>query len=245
MTTPNHHAPAAAAAEVFNELDPHGFDHGHTGHGHTIVGPFTLRSVLTALLALTVLTVFLAQAEVWAEGYFHITLPWWVNVVGAMTIAVIKAVLVMAFFMQLKYDSPINTVLMLFCFAALAIFLGFSGMDLFNRDAVDPLRNTYKISGGDFDGGKPLVVGAADRLMETLKKRHNGDEAAAKAAFEEMREIMHKAHGHVEAPEPMISTAGKSRRKGGLTDALSPVPAGKDEHGTENKGEPEKHADAR
>src|SRR5262245_23445022 len=153
----NSHAPAASA-ELFDELDPHGFDKGHKhGHGHVIVGPFTLRSILVLLLMFTVLTVFLAQAEVWAQNYFHIVLPWWVNVFGAMTIAVIKALLVMAFFMQLKYDNPINTVLMCFTFAALAIFLGFSGMDLFNRAAVDPLRDTPKIAGGDYDGGKPLV----------------------------------------------------------------------------------------
>src|SRR5262252_11201992 len=101
MSADNHNAPAAAAsAEVFDELDPHGFDKGHKhGHGHVIVGPFTLRAVLAALLVFTVLTVFLAQAEVWAPGYFHIELPWWVNVVGAMSIAVVKALLVMGFFM--------------------------------------------------------------------------------------------------------------------------------------------------
>jgi cytochrome c oxidase subunit 4 len=245
MSADNHNAPgAAASAEVFDELDPHGFDKGHKhGHGHVIVGPFTLRSVLGALLFFTVLTVFLAQAEVWAQGYFHIELPWWVNVAGAMSIAVVKALLVMAFFMQLKYDNPINTVLMCFCFAALAIFLGFSGMDLFNRAAVDPIRNTMPVPGGDFVGGKPLTVAAADTLMDTLKKRHNGDEAAAKAQFEEMREIMHKAHGHVEEPPAVISTASQSRPKKGLSDALSSTAAPKGEHDSApEKAEAEKHA---
>src|SRR4051812_27579328 len=150
MSTSNHNTGPGAAAEVFDELDPHGFDKGHGhDHGHVIVGPFTLRTILLALLAFTVLTVFLAQAEVWAQNYFHIELPWWVNVFGAMTIAVIKALLVMAFFMQLKYDNPINTVLMCFCFAALATFLGFTGMDLFNRAAVDPIKNVHPVPGGD------------------------------------------------------------------------------------------------
>ena len=84
----SHDPNPAAAAEGFDELDPHGFDKaaGH-GHGsHVIVGPFTLRAVLAFLLIFTVLTVFLAQAEVWAQGYFHIELPWWVKVVGAMSI---------------------------------------------------------------------------------------------------------------------------------------------------------------
>lgn len=180
MTAPNH---TAAAAEVFDEIDPHGFDQGHShGHGHVIVGPFTLRSVLVALLFLTALTVAVAQAEVWAEHYFHIVLPWWVNVVGAMSIAVVKALLVMAFFMQLKYDNPINTVLMLFCISALAIFLGFSGMDLFNRALVDPIRGTSPVPGGDIAGGKPLVASAADNMVEYLAVTGTLDEAAIEPA---------------------------------------------------------------
>jgi cytochrome c oxidase subunit 4 len=245
MTAHNHNA-SAASAELFDELDPHGFDKGHKhGHGHVIVGPFTLRSILAALLFFTVLTVFLAQAEVWAQNYFHIELPWWVNVFGAMTIAVIKALLVMAFFMQLKYDNPINTVLMCFTFAALAIFLGFTGMDLFNRAAVDPIRNTMPIPGGDFVGGKPLTVAAADTMLETLKKRLGGDEKAAKEAFEEMREVIHRAHGHVEEAAPAISTASQSRPKTGLSNALSLTEPTKEEHGgSHEKGEPEKKPEA-
>src|ERR1051325_10479396 len=191
MSHVNHNAPAGTG-EAFDELDPHGFDKGHGhDHGHVIVGPFTLRSVLAFLLIFTVLTVFLAQAEVWAQNYFHIELPWWVNVVGAMSIAVVEAVLVMAFFMQLRYDNPINTVLMLFTFAALATFLGFTGMDLFNRGAVDPQKQSQQISGGTGAGvegsnGKPMVTAAADRLLGLLKEQL-GSEEKAKERFEEMR----------------------------------------------------------
>jgi cytochrome c oxidase subunit 4 len=244
MSSHDHNPSAAAAsAELFDELDPHGFDKGHThGHGHVIVGPFTLRSILALLLLFTVLTVFLAQAEVWAQNYFHIVLPWWVNVFGAMTIAVIKALLVMAFFMQLKYDNPINTVLMCFTFAALAIFLGFTGMDLFNRAAVDPVRNTMPMPGGTFaTGNKPMTVGAADAMLETLKKRHNGDEAAAKADFERMHHIILAAHGHAEHGEPQGSTASMSRPRTGLSDALSLTEPAKDEHGGSH--EPDKHGE--
>jgi cytochrome c oxidase subunit IV len=248
MTADNHNAPAAAAsAELFDELDPHGFDKGHKhGHGHVIVGPFTLRSVLALLLFFTVLTVFLAQAEVWAQGYFNIVLPWWVNVFGAMTIAVIKALLVMAFFMQLKYDNPINTVLMCFTFAALAIFLGFTGMDLFNRAAVDPVRATAASPGGTFVNNKPMTVGAAEALLGTLQKRHNNDEAAAKADFERMRHVIEAAHGHAEHAGPEVSTASRSRPKTGLSDALSVTAPAKDDHGShghDKNAQPEKKAD--
>jgi cytochrome c oxidase subunit 4 len=233
MTAANHNP--AASAEGFDELDPHGFDKGHGhDHGHVIVGPFTLRSVLGALLFFTVLTVFLAQAEVWAQSYFHIELPWWVNVVGAMSIAVVKALLVMGFFMQLKYDNPINTVLMCFCFAALMIFLGFTGMDLLNRDKVEPYKAVQVTPGGtgmmvEGSDNKPMVTAAHDRLMERLKKQ-TGSEEAAKAKYAEMEETMHRAHGHVEEHEPDLSTARQSRPKTGLTDALSATAAPKNEH---------------
>jgi caa(3)-type oxidase subunit IV len=242
----SHDSNPAATAETFDELDPHGYEKGHGhDHGHVIVGPFTLRVVLAALLFCTVLTVFLAQAELWAEGYFHITIPWWVNVTGAMSIAVIKGLLVMGFFMQLKYDNPINTVLMCFCFAALAIFLGFTGMDLFNRGAVDPQKQHQVIAGGDLGSGRTLVSDASAKLLADLKTRLGSDEAA-KARFEEMREAIHKAHGRVEAPEPTISTAGQSRPKTGLSGALSATePAPGEEKAGEKKAEPEKHADAR
>ena len=244
----SHDAYAAPVPEAFDELDPHGFDKGHHDHGHVIVGPFTLRSVLAILLFFTVLTVFLAQAEVWAQGYFHIELPWWVNVVGAMSIAVVKALLVMGFFMQLKYDNPINTVLMCFCFAALTIFLGFTGMDLFNRGALDPQKQSQVIPGGTGFGvagsdSKPMVTAAADRMLAKLKERLGSDEAA-KAAFEEMRETMHRAHGGHEEVAETNSNPYQSRPRIGLTNALSATAAPKSEHKAE-PAEPEKAAPAK
>ena len=252
------HVNPPASAETFDELDPHGNDKGHGhDHGHVIVGPFTLRTVLAALLFFTVLTVFLAQAEVWAQGYFHIELPWWVNVVGAMSIAVVKAVLVMAFFMQLKYDNPINTVLMCFCVVALGIFLGFTGMDLFNRGAVDPQKQHQVIAGGDVGSGQTVVSNASAHLMSKLKLQLGSDKTlsdeqltkAAEAKFEEMRETIHRAHGHVEEHAPVVSTASQSRPKTGLSGALSATgEAPKEEHKNEKggeKAEPAKHSAAR
>lgn len=165
------HTPAAH--ESFNELDPHGFE-GHGQHAsHVIVGPFTLRTVLAFLLLFTVLTVALAQLETAIMGWFDITLPWWVNVAVAMSIAVVKAIMVMAYFMQLKYDNPINTVLMLFTFGALAIFLFFTGLDLFSRGAVDPIKQSQIHAGGTGSGitskpNQPVSGGAKDRFLDYL-----------------------------------------------------------------------------
>jgi cytochrome c oxidase subunit 4 len=166
------HSPTDSALG-FNELDPHGSE-GHGQHAsHVIVGPLTLRTVLAFLLVFTALTVGLAQLEVAIQHAFNIVLPWWVNVAVAMSIAVVKALLVMAYFMQLKYDNPINTMLMLVTFAALATFLFFTGVDLFNRGRIDPMKSAQLIAGGtglnvEGSGGKPVAVAARERMLEFL-----------------------------------------------------------------------------
>lgn len=166
-----HHAPAAS--DHFDETDPH----GHSKHGqhesHVIVGPFILRTILVVLLLFTALTVGIAQLEIAIQNWFGIYLPWWVNVVGAMSIATIKSILVMAYFMQLKYDNPINTVAMLFCFFALGLFLLFTGLDLFTRDKIYDYKAGPVVAGGTgagvvSAGGKPIVEASKDRFIIKL-----------------------------------------------------------------------------
>jgi len=98
-------------------------------------------TILLILLAFTVLTVGYYNLEQWVEVSFEITLPKWVNIAGVMSIAVIKAFLVGAFFMQLKYDKVLNTFVMLFCLFCVALFLGFSMIDLNDRGLVDPAKS--------------------------------------------------------------------------------------------------------
>lgn len=168
------HAQTADQASTFDELDPHGYEHGGGAHkSHVIVGPFTLRIVLAALLIFTILTVGQARAEVWVQEYFSIELPKWLNVAIVMGIACIKAALVMAFFMQLKYDNPINSVIMAFTFLALGLFLGFTALDLFNRDNVYKWKAGEVISGGTGaqvkgTGDQPLYIAARERFMQHL-----------------------------------------------------------------------------
>jgi cytochrome c oxidase subunit 4 len=77
-----------------------------------------LFSVFFALLFLTGLTVFQAQfdlgnAEIWAS----------------LTIATIKAALVILFFMHLLWDKPLNAIVILGSLIFVALFLGFTLMD--------------------------------------------------------------------------------------------------------------------
>lgn len=162
-----------ASPTAFDELDPHSTQ-AHGQHAsHVIVGPFTLRSILAILLLLTALTVGLAQFEVWVEQALGIVLPWWVNVAVAMSIAIVKSVMVMAFFMQLKYDNPINTLLMLFCFFSLGLFLLFTGLDLFSRGAITSYKSGPVIAGGTSRGivtanNLPVTEASKLRLKDQL-----------------------------------------------------------------------------
>ena len=77
-----------------------------------------LLSVFFALLFLTGLTVFQSQfdlgnAEIWMS----------------LTIATIKAGLVILFFMHLLWDKPINAIIILGSLIFVALFLGFTLMD--------------------------------------------------------------------------------------------------------------------
>jgi caa(3)-type oxidase subunit IV len=219
------HSPANSAA--FNELDPHGFE-GHGQHAaHVIIGPFTLRLVLAALLFFTVLTVGLAQLEVGIQNYFHIVLPWWVNVVVAMSIATVKALLVMAYFMQLRYDNPINTILMLFTMGALALFLFFTGLDLLSRDVLEPQKAGAIVAGGTGKqvvgtGDKPLVVAARERFMQKLLDKHNGNVAAAEAEFEMIKaDVSPHHHGHGHDGGHALPDANRTFPRFGTSGALS------------------------
>jgi cytochrome c oxidase subunit 4 len=98
----------------------HDGQHGaHHDHGFSHPMPiWMLLSVFFALLFLTVLTVFQSQfdlgnAEIWAS----------------LTIATIKAALVILFFMHLLWDKPLNAIVILGSLIFVALFLGFTLMD--------------------------------------------------------------------------------------------------------------------
>lgn len=123
----------------WNPEDPHN-QHGDHHHGHIVVGWKLQLGVLAALLFFTALTIAFFNAEQWAESAFNIHLPNWVNIVGAMSIASIKATLVCMFFMQLRYDKALNTFALLFCLFAVGLFLFFTVLDLSSRGMVNEFK---------------------------------------------------------------------------------------------------------
>lgn len=94
-------------------------------NGHHII-PFNVYiKVFTALIVLTVITVVAAQFDFGS-----------LNVIIAMLIASVKAGLVLAFFMHLKYDDKLYIVMFSTGIFFLFILYLFCVMDIFTRIPV-------------------------------------------------------------------------------------------------------------
>ena len=176
-------------AHDLHKHDDHG--HGHDGHDehhehHVIAWPI-LVGILIVLMIFTMLTVNTAQAEVWFSNAFDVHIPTLVNVFVAMSIATVKAWLVCMYFMGLKYDTnPLNGIVILFTLFCLAMFLGFTAIDLGNRDSNERYKSGEIVAGGI---GGPHTVNNGMNMVD-LAKQIKIDDLALKEA---------KAHGR-EAP---------------------------------------------
>jgi cytochrome c oxidase subunit IV len=98
----------------------HSSDSNHAAHaapGH-IVNPLFLFGVLTALLVLTFITVAITWVDLGK-----------LNLWAAMIIAVIKASLVVLFFMHLYWDKPVVGIVFIFSLLLAALFVGLSLID--------------------------------------------------------------------------------------------------------------------
>lgn len=217
------------AAKPYDPMDPH--DVQSHDHGHTVVDWRILVGVLAALLFFTVLTVSAANLEKWIVVEFDVVIPTWINVFVAMSIAVVKATLVMMFFMQLFYDKFLNTVIFLFCLLALALFLFFSALDLGGRGLVNSFT-----AGQIKPGGEATTAGMKSSLYPLVPtvdqapltgELPNMINRARAAVVEEhglayWQEHMHEAeleYGHHHAAEP-LSSANRSVPRHGLTPGL-------------------------
>lgn len=140
--------------------------HGHKDHGHFIVPLPTLRAVLLALLFFTLLTVGLSKGEAIIAETFNFVIPQWVNVVVAMSIACVKTAIVVMFFMQLKYDNPLNAMIFIFTLMTVCFFLAFTMIDLGNRGTLDRLRARYQVPGGTgLSGAGPITAVAREEAI--------------------------------------------------------------------------------
>jgi cytochrome c oxidase subunit 4 len=89
--------------------------HGSVGH----VVPF--KTLLSVFLALTLLTIITVAASTINFGEF--------NLIVALAIAVIKASLVVLYFMHLRWDKPFNSIVFIGCLIFVSLFISLSLLD--------------------------------------------------------------------------------------------------------------------
>jgi cytochrome c oxidase subunit 4 len=110
-----------------------GHDHGH-GHGEHHITPLPVYfAVYGALLVLTVVTV----------GVSYLGLPPLQSISVAMAVALVKASLVGAWFMHLKYDAKFNVFTFLAALWFMASFFVFTFFDLASRDMVNQVTGQH------------------------------------------------------------------------------------------------------
>ncbi len=90
----------------------------HHGLAH-VVSPLILIGVFTVLMALTLITV----------GVTTIDFGYNANLIIALSIALVKAMLVVGYFMHLRYDSPFYTVIVGIALLFIVLFMAFTIID--------------------------------------------------------------------------------------------------------------------
>ena len=115
-----------AQNKVAAEAHGHGGGHDNGHAGHHIVPMSTYVKVLIALLVLTALTVAVARpVSGFDAGIF--------NTLIAFLIAGVKASLVLAIFMGLKYDKKLNLAIFFTGVFVLLVMLLFCLLDIYTR----------------------------------------------------------------------------------------------------------------
>jgi caa(3)-type oxidase subunit IV len=236
MSHDPHAAPAQAAALHASD------DHAH--HGHVIVSQRTLLSVLGLLMFFTLLTVGLAKTEVWIQEVFRVDLPQWVNVVVALSIAAVKSTVVAAYFMQLRYDNPLNTIIAVFTIFVLAFFLGFTMIDLGARGAIYSYKGQYIVPGGTgnvtvMEGGelkpidKSITAYAREKAIKEIEQLRAEGKPLPKRLQKFADSLAHGSHGPHKFSDVHYTESGPnaSRPRTGVTFAELMPPGAKPAEG--------------
>ncbi len=218
-----------------------GHGHGH-GHGHFVVPARTLLVVFGLLLFFTFTTVLAANVEQFIAHAFRIEIPQWVNVAVALSIAAVKSIIVALYFMQLRYDNPMNGAIAVFTFFVLMCFLGFTMIDLGARDALYSYKARQIVEGGT--GGVKrapdgeVIQGSIALFSRTqafaaiaeLRKSGKPKDQWPKHLRKYAAHMEHDEHGHGHGHAASTSSsANQSRVKTGVT--LTELGGGSAGHG--------------
>lgn len=197
-------------------LDPHemlSLDEAHGEHPH-ITPYWTMLWVFVILLILTALTVWTSRLPMTET----------MHIVMALTIAVVKALLVGGFFMHLVYDKAMNTIVVAATLFAVVLFIGLSVIDIRSRHLIERAESGEIRPGGTLqnyagDGGVkfPLTGNEVQKVDMSIPELARKNAEAAGVT------------GH----------SGGSEHSQGEKPAAEPKPAG--EHQTAPAGEPKPH----
>lgn len=201
---------SAASRGVDADAPADHHDDHHGDHHHVIVPWQILLGVLLALLVLTVVTVGVAQIEVFLAEVWGWSLPGWLNIVVAMSIALVKGTLVALYFMQLAYDRGINTLIMLFTLFAVTLFLLFTMLDLGNRNEITEWRAGEVNAGATVAGSGIVAKARADYIAKA--------EITEEEYWKKWEEKHAGKHGYGHKSD--IPTAGHTVNRAGLTPGL-------------------------
>lgn len=109
---------------------------GHGDEPH-VLPLSTYFAVFGALLVLTVLTVVVSV----------IGLPQPTAIIVAMVVAIIKASLVVLWFMHLKFDDRFYSLIFVISIFFLILFFAFTSLDLLSRGQVNPEESSFSQDG--------------------------------------------------------------------------------------------------
>ncbi|MES3629875.1 MAG: cytochrome C oxidase subunit IV family protein [Longimonas sp.] len=122
--------------------------HDSGNHGHHIIPIPTLTKTFAGLIALTLITVGLAQFDL---GIFEVP--------AALGLASSKTALVVMIFMALKYDNPVNTLTFIVGVLFVGVFVTFTLLDTAFR--------------GDLDNVDPMTIQEREQLLQELEQEAN------------------------------------------------------------------------
>jgi cytochrome c peroxidase len=162
-------------------------DHAQEEHHDHVVSWQILTAVLAALLVLTGITV----------GAAFIDMGESLNVFVALAIATVKATLVAAIFMHLRWDKPINSIVLLFSVLLLVLFLFMSILDTgqyqdsiipeFSKDKMAALRAAQPGAASEGEGeasGASALPEDAEKLLKKSQKMFRSKNAEGKKVHE-------------------------------------------------------------
>lgn len=113
-------------------------DHGHShedGAVHAHISPVLFMiGIFAALIFLTVVTVAVSYVDLGPANTFV-----------AVLVATMKAGLVAAFFMHLRYDHPFNAIIFVLSFVFLGLLMIFSVEDINSRGYIDRENGTQRL----------------------------------------------------------------------------------------------------